>query len=318
MLARCAHCQKPFETDHFGVQACPHCGGQVHLADPSAPAPTEPVAPPPPAAPPQAAPPPPPGWGPGAPGGWQGYPPGYPAGAPGAAWAVGEADAPFARRRELGLVRSYVDTWKLACLRPAEFFRSVKVDSPGSAVLFGVVAMTIGSWFQTLYGAVMGAATRGMMQEMIRQVPQGDQLRDAWVFQWMSGTTALGTTAQLVAAPFLSAIGILVSAALYQLVLLILRASPRGFAATLTVVGYAEGVMILGAAPVPGLANLVAWVWATFLIAIGFREAQRTTSGKAWAAALWPFLAFCLCCCGAMGLFASGVASLPGLRGHGG
>ncbi len=76
--------------------------------------------------------------------------------------------------------------------------------------------------------------------------------------------------------------------------------------------------MILGAAPVPGLANLVAWVWATFLIAIGFREAQRTTSGKAWAAALWPFLAFCLCCCGAMGLFASGVASLPGLRGHGG
>jgi hypothetical protein len=61
MLARCAFCQKTFDTDRFGVQPCPHCGQQVHLADPSAPAPTQPVAPP----------------------------------GPGAPWAVGEADAPF-------------------------------------------------------------------------------------------------------------------------------------------------------------------------------------------------------------------------------
>ncbi|HQR29707.1 MAG TPA: YIP1 family protein, partial [Anaeromyxobacteraceae bacterium] len=59
MLARCAYCQKTFETARFGVQSCPHCGQQVHLADPAGAAPTEPVAPPPSPAPePAPAPPP--------------------------------------------------------------------------------------------------------------------------------------------------------------------------------------------------------------------------------------------------------------------
>ena len=314
MLARCAHCQKPFETDRFGVQACPHCGGQVHLADPNAPAPTQPVAPPPPAAPPPGAGP--AGYGPagyGPPG--TGVSPGWPPGVPGAAWAAGEADAPFARCSTLGWVRAYVDTWKLACLQPAEFFRSVKVDSPSSAVLFGVASMTVASWFQTLYGALMGAATRGMVQEMLRQVPQGDQLRDTWMVQWVSGATAFGTVAQLVAAPFVSAIWLLVWAALYQVFLLVLGAASRGFQATLTVVGYASGALVVGAAPVPGLANLVGFVWFLFAAAIGFREAQRTSGGKAWTAALLPFLATCLCCCGAGWMMVSGLSAL---RVHGG
>src|SRR5512137_1041473 len=203
MLARCVHCQKTFETDRFGVQACPHCGQQVHLADPSAP----PPAPPPPAAwtqPPAGSP----------------YP-GYPPGAPGAAWATAEVDAPFALRASLGWVRSYLDTWKLACLEPARFFRSVKIASPGSAVLFGVVSMTLASWFQTLYGAVMGAATRGMVQEMLKQVPQGDRFQDTWMVQWMSGATAVGTIAQLIVAPFAAAAWLLVWAGLYQVCLLV-------------------------------------------------------------------------------------------------
>src|SRR5512137_739168 len=102
MIARCVHCQKTFDTDRFGVQSCPHCGQQVHLADPGAP----PPAPPAPAA--------------------------YPPGAPGAAWATSEADAPFAERARLGWARAYLDTWKLACLQPSLFFRSVKITSPGN------------------------------------------------------------------------------------------------------------------------------------------------------------------------------------------
>jgi len=112
MLARCAFCQKNFDTDRFGVQPCPHCGQQVHLADPSAPAPTQP------------------------PLRWPRprrvvgvrrpeHPP------PGAPWAVGEADAPFALRSSQGFLQTYVSTWKLACLQPAEFFRSVKIGAPG-------------------------------------------------------------------------------------------------------------------------------------------------------------------------------------------
>ncbi len=223
---------------------------------------------------------------------------------------MGEADAPFAQRASLGFLRAYVSTWKLACLQPAEFFRSVKIGSPGSAVLFGVVAMTVASWFQTLYGALMGAATRGMVEEMLKQVPQGSQFQDTWMVQWISGATVVGTLAQLVAAPFVSAVWILLWAALYHVCLLVLGAASRGFEATLTVVGYASGALLIGAAPVPGLANLVGAVWFGFAAAIGFREAQRTTNGKAWTALLLPFLAVCACCCAGAWMMMTGVSSL--------
>jgi hypothetical protein len=186
----------------------------------------------------------------------------------------------------------------------------VKIGSPGSAVLFGVVAMTVASWFQTLYGVLLGAATRGMIQEALRQVPQGSQFQDTWMVQWMSGATVVGTVAQLVAAPFLSAIWILIWAGVYHVALLVLGAASRGFDATLTVVGYASGALLIGAAPVPGLANLVGAVWFGFAAAIGFREAQRTTNGKAWTALLLPFLAVCACCCAVGWMMVSGLSSL--------
>jgi len=290
MLARCAHCQKTFETDRFGVQACPHCGQQVHLADPAAPAPP-PVPEPPPAAPgPFAAPP-----------------------VPGVMRPADpqETAAPFARRRELGFVRAWIDTWKLSALQPGLFFRAVRITDTGSALLFGVVSLTISSWFQTLYGALMGAATKGVVEQMLRQVPRSDQFEHAWVMRWVSGGSALGVVAQLVGAPFFALAVLLVSAAFFHIVLLAMRGAPRGFDATLTVVGYASAAHIIGAAPVPLLANLAGLVWYVAVVAIGLQGAQRISPNKAWTAALLPFGLVCLCCCGAFpaGLFAA-------LRGH--
>jgi len=51
MLARCARCQGTFTTDTFGVQTCPHCGSEIMLADPGAPAGSPPPPAPPPAPP---------------------------------------------------------------------------------------------------------------------------------------------------------------------------------------------------------------------------------------------------------------------------
>ena len=186
----------------------------------------------------------------------------------------------------------------------------MKIGTPGVAVLFGVLAMTVASWFQTLYGALMGAATRGMFEEVLKQVPQGSQFQDTWMVQWISGATLVGTLVQLVAAPFISAIWILIWAGVYHVALLVLGAASRGFEATLTVVGYASGALLIGAAPVPGLANLVGAVWFGFAAAIGFREAQRTTSGKAWTALLLPFLAVCACCCAVGWMMVTGFSSL--------
>jgi hypothetical protein len=66
---------------------------------------------------------------------------------------------------------------------------------------------------------------------------------------------------------------------------------------------------------VPGLANLVAGTWFIFAASIGFREAQRTTSAKAWAATSLPFLAVCLCCCAGGWMMIFGLSSL---KVHGG
>ena len=56
----------------------------------------------------------------------------------------------------------------------------------------------------------------------------------------------------------LALVALLLWAAVFHLFLLLMKATPRGFDATLTVVGYASGAYLVGAAPVPGLAGLVA------------------------------------------------------------
>lgn len=360
MIARCAHCQKTFETERFGVQGCPHCGQQVLLSDPAAP--TPPAAPPgaPTGGPERPAPgtpagigaggapggagpgspgagagwgaPPAGGWGapPGVPpgGGW-GPPPGVPPGGgwsappgwggpPGSAGPSVEAEAPWAQRARLGNVRAFLDTWKLALLQPAEFFRAVKVAPAGPAILFGVVAMTVSSWVQTLYGALWGAATREYLQRMLDQVPQGGRFGDTWMMQWIAGAGALGTVAQLVAAPFLALVALLLWAAVFHVFLLLMKATPRGFDATLTVVGYASGAYLVGAAPVPGLAGLVAFVWFLAVVAVGLQGAQRTTAGRAWAATLLPLGLVCLCCCGGVAALGTAIGkAVSAGKGHG-
>jgi uncharacterized membrane protein len=56
-------------------------------------------------------------------------------------------------------------------------------------------------------------------------------------------------------------------------------------------------------------------VWFAFAAAAGFREAQRTTTGKAWTALLLPYLAVCACCCAAAFMMVTGIS---GLKVHGG
>ncbi len=266
MIARCARCQQTFSTDRFGVHTCPHCGGEVMLADPNAPAPPPPAAPP----------------------GWGGPPPGQP---------PGEESAPFARRKELGFFPAFFRTWKLAALEPGGFFRTVKVAESGSAVLFGVLCITVSQWFQALYGWLIKSSMQGFMQEMLRRMPQSGEI-DPRVMTYFSGTHPVLVVAQLVGAPFYGLIYVFLTAGVIHLFLLLFKAAPRGFNTTLTVVGYAAGVNLLAAAPVPVLAFVAATVWFLVVVIAGLAEAQRCGNGKAAAATLLPGLLSCLCCCG--------------------
>jgi len=199
----------------------------------------------------------------------------------------------------LGFLAAFFQTWKLAAVDTASFFRIVKVSESGSAVLFGVVAITVAQWFQAAYGYLMGAATQGVMEQMLRHLPRdGSGLGlDPEMLRNFAGASLAGFAGRVIAAPFYGLISVFVTAGVVHLFLLLLRGAPRGFDATLTVVGYASGVQLVAAAPLPLIAPLVAFVWFLVVVILGLSEAQRCGAGKATAATLLPGVLGCACCC---------------------
>ena len=319
MLARCARCQGTFTTDTFGVQTCPHCGSEIMLADPGAPAGSPPPAatpappawagqPPPDAGRPGELPPPPPpppgGYAP-PPGGFSPPPYGPPRGyGPPGGFGGGPGDglpSPFAERATRGFLAAFFETFKLVAVQPADFFRRVRVNQTGAALLFGVLATSVGTAISALYSWISMASTVVAMQKMMEEMP-AEQRRFMEIF--MQSTTGPALVGQVVLAPVLAFIGIYLVAAVVHLLLLLFKGAPRGFDATLTVAAYAAGLNLLLA--IPGCGGLVALVWWLVVLIIGLGEAQRCGPGKAAAAVFAPAIALCLCCCGLVGLGAGG------------
>jgi hypothetical protein len=263
--------------------------------------------------PPSAAPPPPTGWSDPS-GGFSPPPPYGPppyggppgGGPPGTGWPPplqGELPSPFAERATRGFLPAFFETFKLVATQPAEFFRRVRVDQPGSAILFGVLAATVGSVFAALYAWLSGAASLAAMQEMLQQLPE-EQAKFLRLFT--QGMTGWMTVLQVVAAPLVALVGIYLNAAVVHLFLLLFRGAPRRFDATLTVVGYATGLQLL--LVLPGCGGLVASVWYLVVMIIGLGEAQRCGAGKAAAAVFAPVVLVCACCCAALGVIGAGSA----------
>jgi len=281
MLARCARCQQTFNTDRFGVQTCPHCGSEILLSDPNAPRPPEASGAPPPAVPPG------PGWG-----------------APPPVAPAGERSAPFVRRKELGFVAAYWETLKRVAAEPGVFFRTIRIGETGSAVLFGVVAMTLGTWVSAVYGWAASASWVGVMRQVMERMPRRGEFDPAILEGLAARASAIGFVGQIVAAPLVSLVAIYVFAGIVHLFLLVFRGAGRGFDATLTAVGYAAGLFLFQVLPLCG--GLIAIVWALVAAIAGIGETQRCGSGKAAAATLAPFALVVCCACGLGALVAAG------------
>ncbi len=313
MLARCARCQGTFTTERFGLQTCPHCGSELMLADPSggsaAPAGPPPAPPAPPAAeaPPPIPPPIPPGpsaeapsgsppaepfgWPPPPPpGGWGPLPPPPPP-------AFTEQPSPFAERATRGFFAAALETFKLVGTQPADFFRRVRIDQTGAALLFGVIGSTIGNWASLLFGALTRAATIGQLQARVSELPpEAARFLEQFASTIETLTSPEATAAQMLVAPLVSFISIYLVAGLIHLVLMLVKGAGRGFGATLTVVGYATGLYLVMAIPQCG--GLIAMVWYLAVVIIGLGEAQRCGPGKAALAVFAPLILLCACCCG--------------------
>jgi hypothetical protein len=290
-------------------------GSELLLADPNAPAagPGEGAQPPgplppggaPPSTPPAGAsapaPPPPPGAG-APPGGW-GPPPGY-GGPPGGGWGGPpptpgpELPSPFAERATRGFLAAFFETWKLVATQPQEFFRRVRIDQTGSAVLFGVIASTVGTVVNALYNLVFAEQFRAFVATL-----PGDEGRVFERFGQLS--SGKGTIAQIVFTPIVTLVAMYVGAAIFHVLLMLFRVAKRPFDATLTTVAYANGLNLL--LIVPGCGSVVAVVWALVVLIIGLGEIHRCGPGKAAAAVLSPAILFCVCCCGTLGMTAPAI-----------
>lgn len=329
MRARCYRCQATFDTDRFGVQTCPHCAGEVYLPEPAAqpsptPAPSDASAS---SASPPAATTPDFGAGPTASGsfpgggavppgqGWSAPPPpvwGWGPVAPGAVPPVVEQSAPFVERDRRGFVATFVETWRLSALEPVRFFRQVRVNETRSAVLFGVIALTIGNWISLVFSYMTASATMGFFAQITRRM--SGRIDTSPLLQMVQGFTVGSFLAQLVATPLIALVGLYATAAVFHVLLLVVRGAPRRFDATLTVVGYASGIFLIRAVPACG--GLIAGIWFMVAAIHGLAEAQRCGSAKSAFAVLMPLVLACAFACAAGAI--AGMAGLSGLKGMSG
>ncbi len=100
-----------------------------------------------------------------------------------------------------------------------------------------------------------------------------------------------GLVGALILSPILTAIGLVIAAGIFHLLVLIfVRPSNMGFEATFRVASYAQVTQLVSWIPVIG--SIIAAVWAIVLYIFGIREVHGTTTGTAALVVLIPVAVF--------------------------
>src|SRR5215813_712642 len=280
MDARCPRCSTVFTTDRSGIQFCPNCGQQVDVPEPT-----------------QAS------------GGGWGQPPGPgPAGGGfGGGRFTGEAPpgggpvpglrelTPWERRKDLGLVPGFVETWKRSVVSPQLFFPTVRPDVPWSEALYYawiVHGITVVLSLPLLgLGVFSSGLPRGMGGD-----PQMENAMRA-----LSGGMGIGwALGSLLIYPLF----VLAIAAVIHLCAMLFGAGQNGYGATVRALCYSAGPNLVSIIPCVGF---IAWIYSVVLAVFGVSSLQNTTAGTATGIVLLPLL----CCCGALiGLLSASIAGL--------
>jgi hypothetical protein len=194
------------------------------------------------------------------------------------------------------ILPAFAATWRGATLDPARFFRGVPSDG-GTGAAFGyflvlaVLVAGVGLFWETL-GTFAGAST-------------GDALAA------QLGAEALDPLVGFLLTPGMLAFGLLVSAAVTHVLLLIVRGATHGFGTTFRAFCYAYSPAVF--VVVPLLGAIVGSIWMVVLLVIGLREAHATDGWKAAMAVLLPvFLATMLMVLAVLLIVAAGAALMTG------
>ncbi len=177
----------------------------------------------------------------------------------------------------LSFIQRLTQTWSDSLFRPAEFFSRMPVRGGalmalGYALIFIIMGQSFQAFWQKAYleSFAQKSETLGPLLELMMQS---------------------SLEFQLLAAPIIGVIGLLLMTLIYHVSLVILGAAKNGMEATFRVLAYSEGTLLFAVLPFVG--QLISLIWSFVLLIIGFREAHETTTGKAAFAVFLPFL---LCC----------------------
>jgi len=208
---------------------------------------------------------------------------------PGPPESGGPQGNPWERRATLGLAEGFIQSLKLFVTSPTEAFaQTFKKGDFGSPLLFAIIVGWIGIAIGQIWEVLMGASILSMMPPEVRNyVP------------FVPGST-IGFLVGVIFAPVYIIIGLFIWSAIMHLSLIIvggLERSVAGFEGTFRVVAYATVAQLANLIPVLG--GLLSLVWSLVLAIVGLQKLHDTSTGKAVAAVLVPFL-LCCACIGAM------------------
>jgi len=287
MDARCPRCSTVFTTDRSGIQFCPNCGQQVDVPEPQAGLSGGASWSQPPAG----------GGGQGGGGFGAGRFTGEPPPGGGPVPGVREL-TPWERRKELGVVQGFVETWKRSLFSPQLFFPTVRPDVPWSEALY--YAWIVHGITVVLSLPLLGL---GVFSSGLPHGFGGDpQMENA--MRALSGGMGIGwALGSLLVYPLF----VLAIAAIIHLCAMLFGAAQNGYGATVRALCYAQGPNLVSIVPCLGL---IAWIYGVVLAIFGISSLQNTTQAKATGIVLLPVL-LVLCCCGV--LVALLGASLAGL-----
>ena len=169
---------------------------------------------------------------------------------------------------------SFVDVVRRVVLQPAQFFAAIPRSGPLlNPLVFAVICIEISALLSALLVLAGVQENPGFNPNPQNALPS--------VF------TPGSALASIIVAPIAGAIGLLIAAAIQQLLVrLIVGANNSGFGSTFRVASYTQVTGLVNWIPIVGpLLSL----YGLYLAIVGIREAHSTTMGKAALVILIPF-----------------------------
>ena len=169
-----------------------------------------------------------------------------------------------------------VATVKLLLTRPREAFERMPIT--GDPLRPFVFAILIG-WIGAIFNAAWSIPFRNMMPA---GSPYGSHQMPAFVLPLIA-----------LFAPVFIVCGVLVGAAIFHLMLMMVGGAKSGFGATLRALCYSRAPEIFQVLPFCGA--MIAWIGGILLLIQGLAVAHRIPLGKAALAVLLPMVVCCVC-----------------------